>query len=130
MLDYIMIINKLDFLFEEISNRGMDIEVTMKDILYYHSIRNKMYHEGTLGVPDSRDIDEIRKAAIWVVSSLFEIELIKQILEDAIKSIRKLKLREERDPQKDELIDDYYGSIEIEGIDYNISDILFSVNKI
>lgn len=121
---------KLDFFFEEISNHGMNEKVTQNEILYYHDIRNKMYHEGGLGVPDSRDINEIRKAAIWVVSSLFEIESIEQNLIDAINSIQKMKLKEERDPQKDELIDDYYGSIEIAGIDYNISDILFSVDKI
>ena len=64
---------KLDFFFEEIKNQGLPEHKSQVDIIWYHGQRNDHYHGDGAGVPSKTTLDEIRQAAIWVFSVLFDI---------------------------------------------------------
>lgn len=54
----------------EIVKQQMEVEID--DIIFYHGLRNELYHKGNGFVPAEIHIQGIRKAAIWIFSTLFE----------------------------------------------------------
>jgi len=65
---------KLNFIDCEISARKSTWEVDRTHILWCHDRRNEQYHGGHAGVPEKRDLDIVRRAALWIFSFLFDIE--------------------------------------------------------
>lgn len=53
---------------------GLKMEIGREEIIYYHVLRNDLYHAGKGFVPRITDIDGIRKVALWIFSTLFEID--------------------------------------------------------
>lgn len=45
-----------------------------EDLIYFHQLRNDLYYEGRGLVPAEDDIKELRKAALWIFSILFDID--------------------------------------------------------
>ncbi len=71
---------KLDFFSQEISTRGLP-EYRGKDhIVWLHEQRNELYHGSSGGVPALETIEDIRGAALWVFSVLFEIADVEFLL--------------------------------------------------
>ncbi len=66
---------KVEFLKSFIEKHGLAIETTITEIIWYHSIRNEMYHSGNGVVPEKHCLDGIRRAAIEVFEVLFGISL-------------------------------------------------------
>lgn len=65
----------LDFFFEEfMKTLGQIPPVAKQNIIYYHNLRNDLYHEGKSLVPTERDIKDARKAALYIFSSLFKVK--------------------------------------------------------
>jgi len=65
---------KLEFLAYEISTRKAIWVVDRTHILWCHDSRNEQYHGGYRGVPEKRDLDIVRRAAIWIFGFLFDVE--------------------------------------------------------
>lgn len=66
--------SKLDFFEQYITNINEPIEITRDEIIWYHQLRNELYHSGKGMVPEERSINGIRKAALWIFSKLFDAD--------------------------------------------------------
>jgi hypothetical protein len=120
---------KLDFFFSELQRRSLPQKIEKSIIVWYHDHRNEQYHGGTRGVPESRVLSEIRKAALWVFSVLFEVPEIEQALNEYIEQrILDSGNWRERDPGLDRLIDAEYGTVDLAGRPYYTSESLFAID--
>lgn len=64
--------SKLEFLeYYVISHLGQEMLVGRDELIYYHSIRNELYHNGNGFTPTQEIVEEIRKASNWVFLTLF-----------------------------------------------------------
>jgi hypothetical protein len=66
---------KLDFLDEYLRESGVSPPVTRDVILWYHNLRNDIYHYGNGMVPEQYAVDGAREAAMFVFFALFGVEL-------------------------------------------------------
>jgi superfamily II DNA or RNA helicase len=66
---------KIEF-FEEFvtQNLGSTMYVERDEIIFFHQLRNELYHNGNGFVPAEAHLDGIRKTAIWVFSTLFDTD--------------------------------------------------------
>jgi len=73
----------LDFFFDEfMKNLGQAPPIARKTIIHYHNLRNNLHHEGKYFVPPERDIQGARKAALYIFSTLFNIN-VEELLKDS-----------------------------------------------
>src|SRR6185436_19072295 len=56
------------------------MEVERDDIIFYHGLRNELYHKGNGFVPAEIHVQGIRKAAFWIFSILFKVADINKLL--------------------------------------------------
>jgi len=118
---------KLEFLAYEISTRKAIWVVDRTHILWCHDSRNEQYHGGYRGVPEKRDLDIVRRAAIWIFGFLFDVEDAEVRLARAI--AEKLPPpAPERNPTYDTAIDGAYETINVGGQTYSTSEILYSLD--
>jgi hypothetical protein len=122
--------SKIDFLEFWLIEHKLPIEVEKEVIHWYHKIRNTQYHDGSKGVPEVRDILEIRKIALWVFSLLFDVPDIEQKLEERIAEINPIKAKYEKDSEINKKIDQIYGTVEVAGNIYLTSELLFAADPI
>ena len=67
---------QLDFLYDEFAPRStVPIGATREDVIFYHGLRNELYHSGNGLVPEESSIQGARLAATWVFSVLFKVPL-------------------------------------------------------
>ncbi|MBW1800418.1 MAG: hypothetical protein JRJ85_06765 [Deltaproteobacteria bacterium] len=120
---------KLDFFFDELQRRTLPEIMEKSVIIWYHDHRNEQYHGGTRGVPESRALDEIRKAALWVFSVLFDVQETERILNEHIEQ-RLLDSGNwrEKNPTLDRLIDAEHGVVDLAGRPYYTSETLFAID--
>ena len=112
----------------EIQHRTLAIECEKADIVWYHNVRNDQYHGGRAAIPQAREIQGIRKAALWVFSVLFDVVDVEQLVESHIAQ----RLDQERPAKIDEydrLIDDAHGLCEICGDIYYTSEALYALDS-
>lgn len=65
----------LDFFFDEfMKTLGQKPPIAKQNVIYYHKLRNDLYHEGKSFVPTERDIENARKAALYIFSTLFKVK--------------------------------------------------------
>lgn len=62
---------KLEFLEYFAKEGGIPLLVSIDEVIYYHNLRNELYHSGNGLVPESKHLDEARAAALFVFSCLF-----------------------------------------------------------
>ncbi len=64
----------LDFFFDEfMKNLGQPSPIARKTFIHHHNLRNNLYHEGKNFVPPKRDIQGARAAALYIFSTLFNV---------------------------------------------------------
>jgi hypothetical protein len=68
---------KIEFLDNYIQAQGLDLEVPMEAIIWYHSLRNELYHSGNGMVPEHHVIEGARDAALAVFQTLFKVDATK-----------------------------------------------------
>lgn len=66
--------SKIDFLARLLEERNISLEVTVEELLWYHGLRNELYHSGNGMVPELYVIEGAKKGAINVFEFLFEEE--------------------------------------------------------
>ncbi|TCL35116.1 hypothetical protein EV210_114136 [Anaerospora hongkongensis] len=120
--------NKLDFFYEELKRRNLTETIEQADIVYYHQNRNDQYHSGATGVPELHKLEGIRLAAIWIFEVLFGVAGTEQHLKEMVEAENRMSSPPLRELVKDRLIDAEYGMIEIGGIQFYSSEVLFSVD--
>ena len=80
---------KLEMLEKYLQSKKLPISWDKSSINYYHEQRNKLYHDANLSSPDTSELNEIRQIALWVHSTLFEINNIEGLLTDCITELEK-----------------------------------------
>ena len=121
--------SKLKFLFEEVTVRNGICTITRQEIIYVHDQRDLFYHENPDLNPANAVLTKAREAAFWVFAFLFEIPGLETEVSTRIKQIRKVDLYQ-RNKDVDELIDESYPEIEILGLPYKVSDVLYAVDPV
>lgn len=119
---------KLDFFYEELGRRTLPIKTEQADVVYYHQNRNDQYHGGSAGVPEKHKLEGIREAAIWVVEVLFDIADANQLLQAKLENEQRRTALPVQEDEKDRRIDAAYGMVEVAGVSYYASEILFHLD--
>lgn len=65
---------KLEFLEAHAQDLGVPMEVERAWLVFYHELRNDLYHAGNGLVPAEEHLRGIRRGAIWAFSLLFECD--------------------------------------------------------
>lgn len=120
---------KIDFFMLEIQQRALTIECEKADIVWYHDVRNDQYHGGGAAIPQARDLQGARKAALWIFTVLFDVTDIEQLIEGHITQRLSQNLPD-RTEEYDKLIDDTHGLCKICGELYYTSEVLYAVDPI
>jgi len=120
---------KLDFFMNELQRRSIPEEMEKSEIIWYHDHRNEQYHGGTRGIPESRTLDEIKRAALWVFSILFDVPNVEEILDETIYAMTTPKEKKlQRDKTLDMLIDMADEIVTVAGQPYSTSEVLFATD--
>jgi hypothetical protein len=120
---------KIDFFMLEIQQRALTIECEKADIVWYHDVRNDQYHGGGAAIPQARDLQGARKAALWVFAVLFDVTDIEQLIESHITQRLSQNLPD-RTEKYDKLIDSTHGLCEICGELYYTSEALYAIDPV
>ncbi|ABF42756.1 hypothetical protein Acid345_3756 [Candidatus Koribacter versatilis Ellin345] len=120
---------KMDFLEVEIANRGCAIICEKADFIWYHEVRNGQYHVGGATIPQERELEGIRKAALWVFGLLFDVGDVEEILEEYLNK-RSGDDSPERTEDNDRLIDQEFGTIKLAGKPYYTSEVLHAYDPV
>jgi len=120
---------KIDFLEEECGKRGVVLTYAKAEFVWYHDIRNGQYHAGGATVPQERDLENVRKAALWVFSFLFDVTDVEDLLAERIAEATKSQVPE-RNEEYDKLIDSQFGMVQIAGQKFYTSEALHSIDPI
>jgi hypothetical protein len=103
---------KIDFLEIEIANRALTVVCEKADFIWYHEVRNGQYHTGGATIPQTRELEGIRKAALWVFGTLFGVPDVESLLEEHL-SLRSGEDLPKRTEENDHLIDQEYGMVQL-----------------
>jgi hypothetical protein len=91
--------SKLEFLFDEyLQNASLFLTVTLDEIIWYHSLRNDLYHAGNGMVPDEHNISGARNSALCVFSVLFDVDAEKILAEETASSIQPVSAKDTKLP--------------------------------
>src|SRR5438034_953762 len=66
--------SKLDFFEQLVRDLNLSISATRDEVIWYHNLRNELYHSGNGMVPEERNLKGARTAAIWYFSVLFDVD--------------------------------------------------------
>ena len=120
---------KLDFWDKELLERKLLCLVERSHIIWAHDHRNEQYHGGKKGTPEKQVLEIVRKAALWIMSVLYDIPDIERILAETIAS-KLPPTPVQPDKKYDRAIDNFYGMVEVAGQSFYTSEILFVVDDI
>lgn len=120
---------KLDFFEAEITTRGLPVVCPKAEFVWYHEVRNGQYHVGGATIPQERELEGIRGAALWVFGVLFEIANVESLLERHLNERSGRDLPERTDEQ-DRLIDQEFGTVELAGKPYHTSEVLHAFDAV
>jgi hypothetical protein len=84
---------------------------------------HSQYHVGGATIPQARELEGIREAAMWVFSVLFEIDEVIGLIEQHL-TARSGDDLPKRNDDDDRLIDSEYGTVELAGKPYYVSEVV------
>jgi hypothetical protein len=117
---------KVDFFFRECVARQVAVVGKHDEIIWYHDVRNGQYHGGGATVPQRRELDGVRAAALEVFAVLFEVADADAQLDAHISAMQNAP--QPRTDGGDRLIDGKFGLIELCGqLEYS-SELLYAVD--
>lgn len=119
--------SKLDFFFIELVARKLTATFEKGELVWFHEVRNGQYHSGGPTIPRERELKEIRQAALFIFSVLFDVSDVEAILKNRIGELLG-DHRPKRTKDRDLLIDGRYGVVEVAGLPYYTSELLFSID--
>ncbi|WDT79486.1 MAG: hypothetical protein MPW14_20470 [Candidatus Manganitrophus sp.] len=110
-------------------NRGLAMACDKAKFIWYHEVRNGQYHVGGATIPQVRDLEGLRNAALWVFTILFDISDVESLLEKHLSSPPSDDLPKRTD-EDDRLIDREYGMVELAGKSYYVSEVLHAFDPV
>jgi hypothetical protein len=70
--------SKLDFFFDHFLKAGasgnISVPITIDEVIWFHNLRNELYHSGNGFVPEEHSLKGARAAALCVFSALFGVD--------------------------------------------------------
>ncbi|MGD0777542.1 MAG: hypothetical protein ABSC05_32515 [Candidatus Solibacter sp.] len=120
---------KIEFFELEVTNRGLVLHCQKAEFIWYHEVRNGQYHAGGATIPQGRELQGIRKAALWVFGVLFDVADVEALLEQHL-SERSGNDLPQRTPDDDRLIDQEFGTVDLAGKPYYTSEILHAFDPV
>jgi hypothetical protein len=119
--------SKLEFLAFELATRKWLWEVDRAQIIWCHNHRNEQYHGAHKGVPERQVLTIVRRAALWIFGTLFEVPDIQEQLERSLAE-KMPSAPPTRSPAFDTAIDSVLDRIEIGDQVYSASEALYYVD--
>jgi hypothetical protein len=117
---------KLDFFLEECQRRSINPCAKKDEIVWFHDVRNGQYHHGGAAIPQRRELDGVRAAAMEVFGVLFEQTDVLATIEEHIAA-----MAPPPPPRKDEhdrVIDNAFPMVDVCGQLEYVSDILYALD--
>lgn len=120
---------KIDFFMVELQKRNVPCLCDKADIVWYHEVRNAQYHGGGATVPQGRELDGVRTAALWIFAVLFDVADVERLVTDEIAGRAQVSLPTRTD-ETDRLIDDQHGLVDLAGKKYYTSEVLYALDPV
>lgn len=79
---------KIEFLDKYIQDKGYSVDLPVEEIVWFHQLRNELYHHGNGLVPELHILHASRDAALRVFQTLFGVDICKIIGASRPKEIR------------------------------------------
>ncbi len=76
---------KIEWLDKYVEEKHLSLEFSFEEIVWYHSLRNELYHSGNGMVPEMHVLESVRSAALGVFFTLFGADLSLLLGGDAAK---------------------------------------------
>ncbi len=76
---------KIEFLDKYMESQKLSVAVPIEAIVWYHQLRNELYHSGNGMVPEIHVLEGARSAAITVFHALFKVDILTMLGEKPIK---------------------------------------------
>lgn len=80
---------KLEFFYKYVQDKKMAIELPIEDIIWYHQLRNQLYHSGNGLTPETHVLQGAKAAALVIFKSLFNFD-VTLMLENGTRKIDKI----------------------------------------
>ena len=117
---------KVDFFFQECIARSVLVLTQHDEVIWFHEVRNGQYHSGRATIPQRRELEGVRAAAVEIFSVLFEEADVLEIMDARIAAL--IPPMPLRTPDEDRLIDDKHGLIQVCGQLEYASEVLFRLD--
>jgi hypothetical protein len=117
---------RLEFFFNECKTRSIVAASKRDELIWYHDVRNEQYHGGGATIPQRRELDGVRDAALEVFSILFEENAV-MLLEKHIAAMAPPPVPPRND-EHDRLIDSEYDMVEVCGQPEYVSNLLYALD--
>lgn len=115
--------SKVEFFVREVAARNLAVVCDRAKFIWYHDVRNGQYHVGGATIPQARELEGIREAAIWVFSVLFETDDVIGLIEHHLTARSGDDLPKKNDDD-DRLIDHEYGTVDLAGKPCYVSEVV------
>lgn len=118
---------KADFFFAECVFRSIAPSAKKDEIVWFHEVRNGQYHNGGAAIPQRRELDGVRVAALEIFGVLFDQADVLTALAEHI-AVLSQPAPPPRLDEHDKLIDNAYRMIDLCGQPEYVSDILYAMD--
>ncbi|ALZ06983.1 hypothetical protein CF342_06325 [Pseudomonas aeruginosa] len=118
---------KAEFFFIECGTRSITANAKQDEVIWFHDVRNGQYHVGGATVPQRRELDGVRAAALEVFSVLFDEPDVMSLLAEYLAEMSPLP-PPPRSDEHDRLIDGEHGMVDVCGQPEYASDVLYALD--
>jgi hypothetical protein len=118
---------KADFFFGECVLRFLTPSTKKDEIVWFHEVRNGQYHNGGAAIPQRRELDGVRAAALEIFGVLFDQADVLTALAEHIAALSQ-PAPPPRGDEHDRLIDNQYRMVDVCGQPEYVSDILYALD--
>jgi hypothetical protein len=118
---------KADFFFAECQKRAITPAAKKDELVWFHEVRNGQYHNGGAAIPQRRELDGVRAAAIEIFAILFDQSDVLTALENHIAALSPTP-PPPKGKEYDRLIDYEYPLIDVCGQPEYVSEILYALD--
>ena len=118
---------KAKFFFAECVRRSRTPVAKIDEIVWFHDVRNTQYHNGGAAIPQRRELDGVRAAAMEIFSVLFDQADVLAALAEHIAALSS-PASPPKVEEHDRLIDSEYRMVDVCGQPEYVSDILYAMD--
>jgi len=118
---------KADFFFAECALRSLTPAAKKDEIVWFHEVRNGQYHNGGAAIPQRRELDGVRAAALEIFGMLFDHADVLTALAEHVTALNQ-PAPPPRVREHDRLIDNEHRMVNVCGQPEYVSDILYAMD--